>query len=189
MKFFNLKFLPFLFLGLLFITACNDDDVEIETPEEVITTVIYELTPANGGDVVTLQYEDLDGDGSGGADVTGGTLQANTTYTGRVTFLNKTETPTEDITLEIEEEDEEHQLFFFSDIDGIVVNYSDVDENGFPTGLTTILTTGDAGTGNITIVLRHEPTKVAANVSSESLSNSAGGEVDIEAVITGVTVQ
>ena len=40
------------------------------------------------------------------------------------------------------------------------------------------LTTGDAASGNITIILRHEPVKDAEGVSDGDITN-AGGETDI----------
>ncbi|MEZ7887763.1 MAG: type 1 periplasmic binding fold superfamily protein, partial [Flavobacteriales bacterium] len=53
------------------------------------------------------------------------------------------------------------------------------DEEGNPIGLSTVLTTGEMGSGTITVTLRHEPNKDAAGVSSGDIAN-AGGETDIE---------
>jgi hypothetical protein len=41
-----------------------------------------------------------------------GDLLVNTTYSGAVTFLNESVTPVDDITVEVQEEGLEHQLFF-----------------------------------------------------------------------------
>ncbi len=167
----------FFFLGLtglMFLTACNDDDVEPENEEEVITTVNYTLTPDGGGDTVTLTYRDEDGDGSGAPVITGGTLAANTTYSGSLELLNETESPAEDITEEIQEEDEDHLFFFTVNGANLTVAYADMDANGNPTGLATTVTTGDASAGTLIVTLRHEPTKPAATLAE------AGGETDIE---------
>lgn len=167
-----------LILSLLAFTACQPDDPEPPNEEEVITTLTYTLTPASGS-AITLTFRDADGDGGAPAVITGGTLQANTVYTGAIVLTNETETPAEDITAEVEEEDDEHQFFFSSTIAGLTVAYGDQDDDGNPVGLITTLTTGDPGTGKLTVTLRHEPAKDAAGVADGDITN-AGGETDIE---------
>lgn len=176
-----------LVLVSLLATACDDDDPEIIVEEEVITTLNYTLTPVSGGDAVVLSFRDLDGDGGNAPEITGGTLAANTTYTGTMELLNESEDPVEDITEEIEEEDEEHQFFFSSSIGDVVIDYSDTDADNNPIGLTTAVTTGNAGSGTLTVILRHKPDKNAAGVKEGMIAN-AGGETDIE-VDFSITVQ
>ncbi|MGB0425105.1 MAG: type 1 periplasmic binding fold superfamily protein, partial [Flavobacteriales bacterium] len=77
------------------------------------------------------------------------------------------------------EEDEEHQFFFSSDLTGATTSYSDMDSNGNPVGLSSVLQTNDAETGTLTITLRHEPNKEGTGVSDGDITN-AGGETDIE---------
>lgn len=165
--------------------SCDDDDngPEPTTPvipneEEVITTLTYTLTPIAGGDVKVFTFEDLDGDGGDAPIITLDTLEKNTRYSGVVQLLNKQETPAEDITLEVEEEGDEHQFFYQTSNDNFFINYSDVDEDGNPIGIETVLSTASSSS-NITITLRHEPNKTAANVSAGDITN-AGGETDIE---------
>lgn len=162
-------------------SACDEDDDDpiIPNEEELITTVNYVLTPAGGGSAVTLTFVDLDGDGGNAPTITGGTLEMNQTYSGELELLNESENPAEDITEEIEEEDEDHQFFFSSDIAGLTFTYNDMDADGNPIGLKSTLTTGNAGSGTITIILQHEPDKNAAGVSDGDITN-AGGEIDIE---------
>ena len=167
-----------LMLGFFF-TACDKDDPEIITPEEVITTLTYTLTPTNGGAAVILNFSDLDGDGGIAPVITGGTLAANETYAGALTLLNESESPAESITEEIAEEDAEHQFFFQSDISDVAVAYNDQDGDGNPVGLSNTLTTGAAATGTLTVILRHEPNKSGENVANGDITN-AGGETDIE---------
>ncbi len=171
-----------IFASLLF-TSCGDDEPEIENEEEVITTLTYTLV--SGGNTVTLSFQDLDGDGAAAPTITSGVLTANTTYTGSIELLNETESPAEDITEEIEEEDEEHQFFFDSNV--ATVSYDDQDADGNPIGLSTTLTTGDAASGTLTVTLRHEPNKSADGVADGNIAN-AGGETDIE-VTFNVDVQ
>ena len=111
----------------------------------------------------------------------------NTIYNGEVQVLNELESPAEDITLEVAEEDDEHQ-FFYTPTNSIVnVTYTDMDANGDPVGLTFTVSASGPGTGDLTITLIHEPMKSAANVSSGDITN-AGGETDVEATFT-ITVQ
>lgn len=159
--------------------ACEKDEPEIPNEEELITTVTYTLTPDGGGTPVVLSFQDLDGDGGNAPVITGGTLAANATYTGSLELLNEEESPAEDITEEIEEEDAEHQFFFSTTVSGLTISYNDVDGDGNPVGLATTLATADAGSGSITIILRHEPDKSASGVANGVIDN-AGGETDIE---------
>ena len=173
--------LALLFSALLFLGSCGDDDpVEPENEEEVITTVNLTFTPTSGT-AVTMTYKDEDGeDGPAAPTVTGGTLAANSTYTLAVELLNETENPAEDVTEEIEEEDLDHQFFFtVSSALNMTVAYADQDSQGNPIGLSNTITTGDASTGTLTVVLRHEPDKSATGVSGGDATN-AGGETDIE---------
>ena len=172
----------------LLFTSCDKDDSN-PTPvneEEVITTLNVILIP-EGGDVsnaITLNSRDLDGEGPNDAVVTiSGDLQAGTTYNGTITLLNETETPAENITEEVAEENLEHQFFYTigGSLDA-TTTYADTDANGNPLGILFTITAGSASTGNITFTLRHEPNKPNNGLSD------AGGETDI-AVTFGVTIQ
>ena len=178
-----------IFTSLLAVMSCSDDpdDPVIENEEEVITTLTYTLTPAEGGSAVVLNYRDLDGDGPGEPTITNGTLSAETIYTGSITILNETESPAENVTEEIEEEDKDHQFFFETTVTGLTVEYTDFDGDGNPVGLSNIVTTGSAGSGNLTVTLKHEPDKSASGVSDGDMTN-AGGETDIS-VTWAITVE
>ena len=58
--------------ALIINVSCDPDDPEPPNEEEVITSVIYTLTPMGGGSAVTMSWIDLDGDGSNPASITGG---------------------------------------------------------------------------------------------------------------------
>lgn len=171
--------------GMVF-TSCEKEDPDIPNEEEVITTLTYTLTPSGGGTAVVLSFQDLDGDGGDDPIITDGTLAANTTYEGALVLSNEQESPAEDITVEILDEDEEHQFFFTTTVTGLAISYADQDGAGNPLGLSSSLTTTDAGSGTMTIILRHEPNKSASGVSDGDIAN-AGGETDIE-VSFNVTV-
>jgi len=183
----NLKSILAITILAITFTSCSDDDdnpVPVNA-EEVITTLTATLNSTAGD--ITLTSRDLDGsDGPDDPVITvSSPLAANTMYTGSLDLLNETEDPAESITEEIEEEDDEHQFFFSSSL--VSTEYLDMDDDGNPIGLAFTLTTGDAGTGNITITLRHEPAKSAEGVSDGNIAN-AGGETDI-AVTFPIVVQ
>jgi hypothetical protein len=178
MKYFNLTKALFLATASLFLASCSDDDNGPVNEEEVITTVITTLT--NGSTTITLTSRDLDGDGPNAPVVTvSGNLTANTVYNGEITFLNETATPADNITTEVEEEGEEHQIFYQIPSAIGTIGYTDFDVNAKPVGLTFTYTTGNAGTGNLTVTLRHLPNKSAAGVAAGDITN-AGGATDAQ---------
>lgn len=169
-----------LLSGATFI-SCSNDDPEPVNESEIITTLTVTLTPMGGGEAVTLQFQDADGEGPGAPQITvSGDLAAGTTYTGAVTLLNETATPIEDITEEVAAEKDEHQ-FFFQPSAGLQLtpSYQDQDSNGYPVGLSFQLLTGAASSGTLTVTLVHEPDKAAPGVEAGDRAN-AGGETDIE---------
>jgi hypothetical protein len=176
----NLKLIALLVIPVLFSTACDNDDAPVNE-EEVITTV--RVTLVGGGQTIILESRDLDGDGPNAPVLTpigGATLVAGTTYTGTTTFLNELESPAEDITVEVQEEGVEHQVFYQlqSTLGTITYNPTDVDANGKPIGLSFNLVAGNSGsTGTLIVTLRHLPNKTASGVSGGDITN-AGGSTD-----------
>ena len=185
----TIKYLFISVLSLSVLTSCSsdDDNPDIVNEEEIITTVRLELTPTGGGDSVVLQSQDLDGDGPDAPVVTiTGTINASTAYDGEIQFLNELESPAEDITVEVLEEGDEHQVFytFTSGSAGSSVTYNDVDEDGNPIGVDITFNSGTASTNNtLVVVLRHEPNKEASGVSNGDITN-AGGSTDAEVTFT-----
>ncbi len=174
----NIIKLAFVALFVTSLNSCNNDDAASVNEEEVITTVTTTLT--GGGQIITLTSRDLDGDGPNAPMVAvSGNLTAGTTYTGSTTFLNELVNPAEDITEEIEEEGEEHQVFYSlaSSLGTISYDAENVDSNGKPIGLDFTLTTGNASTGTLTVTLRHLPNKEAIGVANGDITN-AGGSTD-----------
>lgn len=172
----NLKLIALLVIPVIFSTSCSNDDAPVNE-EEVITTVTTTLV--GGGQTITLTSRDLDGDGPNAPVVTvSGNLVAGTTYTGSTTFLNELESPAEDITVEVEEEGADHQVFYQLPSSIGTVTYTDTDANGRPIGLNFTLVAGTSGsTGTLTVTLRHLPNKTASGVSSGDITN-AGGNTD-----------
>ncbi len=173
------KFLSVLFFSGLLFTACSsDDDVpEPVNEEEVITTLTVSLSTDGSATPITLITRDLDGDGPNPPVITvSGNLAAGTTYNGTIVLLNETVTPPENITEEVEEEDDEHQ-FFYTVGSGLNVTteYGNFDGDGNPLGTEFTLITGAASSGTLTFTMRHEPKKPNTGLAD------AGGETDIAA--------
>lgn len=173
-----LYFLLFAF-ATFSLTSCDpDDEIDDDNEEELITTVNVVLS--SPADALTLTFRDIDGEGGVDPVITGGTLDANTTYSYVATFLNESVTPTEDITGEVQEENLEH----FVSLSGIGldvdVSITDVDDAGNPLGLTGTITTKDAGTGVLRLVLLHEPMKTSTGATGGSTDADISYPVTVE---------
>jgi len=168
-----------LLVAVLLFSQCDTEDPEPENEEELITTLEMTFSPVDGGNDVVFTVFDADGDGPIEPEYTNGTLTANTAYNVAIKVRNDEEG--ENITTEIEEEDEEHQFFFETAVSLFLdFAYDDSDGNGDPIGLSTIFTSGDPSDGTLTVTLRHEPNKSADGAVNGDPSN-AGGETDIQA--------
>ncbi len=185
----TIKLLSLSLLAVLTFSACsNDDDApEVVLEQEEITTLNVFLTAEGGTEELKFSYRDLDGDGAN-AQVMTNNLDANTTYTGRLEFLNENDTPVENVTEEIIEEDDEHQIFFVSSSGlNLTTEYLDQDGDGNPIGVEFRLVTEAASTGNMTILLIHEGNKFAEGANEGVFSSVVGGDTDIE-VVFNVTI-
>ena len=186
----KMKFYALALITALTFSSCTKDDVTPEpvNEEELITTVTAIYTPEGGGTAITLQYKDLDGEGANAPVITvSGNFEKNKTYNGAVTFKNELANPTDDITIEVIEEGDEHQVFYQKTGTLNAFTYgtasSNFDKNGKPLGLQSVFTTTGAASGTLKITLRHEPNKSAANVASGDITN-AGGSTDAEVTFT-----
>ena len=185
------KLFAILFISALSFTACSEDDDHDDhghsehddhghdEHEDEITQLVYTLTnTVNSADVVTFTFTDEDGEG--GADGTkdvSGNLTANATYKGALELLNLEEG--EDVGAEIAEEDaEDHEIFYITNVAGLQFETTDVDGNGDPLGFDTEITTAAAGTGQLTISVVHEGKKPNDGTTEDALSEE--GTTDIE---------
>jgi len=176
------KLFASLAMATALLSSCKKDDLIIPNEEELITTLNYTLVSQSTSDTVLLSFVDLDGPGGNDPVITGGTLTPNTMYDGTIEVLNEQTLPAEDITEEVIEEAEEHQ-FFFLNAGGLdlIPSYTDTDADGNPLGVTTTISTNSNSSGQLTVILRHEPNKSASGVPQGEITN-AGGETDIEVV-------
>lgn len=177
-------------------TGCGDGGNGSQNELEVFTTVTLTFTPVGGGATVVAAFKDADGDGGNVPIVDPINLVAGKQYTTIVTLLNELEVPAADISLEVQDEGDQHQLFFTgSAVKGpasdqplapLTHTYVDKDINGLPLGLVNNLATV-AGAGELTITLRHLPplngnvaklAELAATVKAAGI-NSIGGVTDV----------
>lgn len=154
-------------LLLLLAGGCGDvDDHDHDHDEnEVITTVVLTFAPTGGGADLAFTWTDPEDDGS---PVIDDVVLPSGDYTLSLQFLNALEDPPEDLTAEVADESDQHQVFFTgSGVQGpatgtnaaavITQAYADTDAGGLPIGLENDITTLGAGTGELVVTLRHMP--------------------------------
>jgi len=190
MKFnFLRKIAFFAFASILVLGSCKKKDPEPVNEQEIITKVSLQFTnTVNAADVVTMTYEDSDGVGGNAPITTGGTLQKNATYDVAITVTGK---DNEDITTEIAEEKEEHQIYFgFSQSTLFATfEYLDKDANNQPLGLSTRVKTVNAGGGTLQVILVHQPNKTLnTDFTPWVYSSNIGGEQDFN-ISLNVSIQ
>ena len=179
----SIRFLLLLFaVSALIWTGCQkDDDTPPSNEQELITTVVLTFTAPDGG-ASAFKFTDPDGDGGNPPTSEDITLAANTTYQLDIEFKDESSASNvKDITAEVREEAEAHLICFAATGVLDIPVTLDTDGNGAPLGLETELTTGQAGNATLTVVLKHEPDKAAANACNT-------GETDVQAEF-GVRVQ
>ena len=201
----NLKNTLLALTAILAIASCSRDEDPVAPPnpvneEELITTVMLVLTPINGGNIVTLKYKDLDGDGPGQPDITPSAVFAqNKTYNGEIFVLNESVTPVKNISNEILAEAADHQFFYQTlgtlpmfTYTPIAIAPDNYDTNGRPLGFRTVFTTTTAvpqgANATMKITLKHQGDKTKPNVANNDLSNATGA-TDFEVTFSGLTVQ
>ncbi|MBL7684231.1 MAG: hypothetical protein JNK00_12800 [Flavipsychrobacter sp.] len=172
-------------IATVFFIACKKDEVITPTPveQELITTLRLTVTN-NEGFNKTFIYKVENGFGSTTQGIVTKddiVLASDKQYDVEVQLLNEKKTPSEDITEEVKAESNDH-LFLFQSVPAagsgsITFNEGNKDGNGNAFNQKIKFKAGGAGTGAVTITLKHEPTDKAA-----ATPDAAGGETDVEAV-------
>jgi hypothetical protein len=167
----------------LLAAACGGNNA---TENEVITTVILDFAPSGGGASKVATFFDEDGDGGGAPTIDPVNLTPGN-YTLTVRFQNGLVTPPEEITTEVNDEHDIHLLLFTgtavvgpatSNTSGpLMQSYADTDGNGLPVGLTDTIV-ASAGTGQLTVTLRHMPPEEPPVKSSTTVADVKAGGVD-----------
>ena len=164
-------------LGLLLLSSCDSNEPDPDAGEqEVITDIVMTLTNQATSAVSTARAEF---DEAGVLQTVGTvTIQAGNSYSVAMEFLNDIEG--EDITEEIEDEDEFHRLVYT--VGGAAASRTsisglDTDVNGNPLGLAFTLT--DAGAtaaaGTINVKLRHY--EEDAQLPQDKVNDDGGDEI------------
>lgn len=160
-----LKTIGLLSLLSLSIIACKDDDDTSVQPdsrvnpneEELITTMELIFSDTLSIPIDTFYFRDVDGIGGQDPIIDSIFLSSNTTYQLSLRFLDESDpNSVEDITTEINEEDDEHLVCYNSTIAALNIQITDTDGT-YPVGLTSRWESGNAETGEIEISLKHQP--------------------------------
>lgn len=145
------------FVAPILVAACDSSEPDDDGPgeEELITRVV--LTLIGGGETVTAVANDPDGDGTN-FEIDTIELAAGVTYNGSIELFD--DPNGENITEEVEDEADAHQLFYTpgGGVAGrLSVTVTDEDPNGLPVGLEFDLSDSGAGaaTGTLRVVLSH----------------------------------
>ncbi len=146
--------------------------------EELITSAILSFVDTAGVQPsVQYAFRDPDGDG-GNAPTEHDTIRlvANTYYNATIQLLNESESPAEDITLEVQQEDDEHLFCYSPSNTNVAISRTDSDGT-YEVGIATFWSTGASATGETIVTLKHQP--------GVKDGTCAPGDTDIE--ITFVT--
>ena len=175
-------------LVALLLAAC-DDDPTAPTPgneQELITDVTLTLTPIGGGSSITTTIADPDGAGPNppAAQTAEILLVQGTTYDGTIQFWDRSDpADPENITEEVEEEADEHRVFYtLAGLTDVTIPDSslDTDANGAPLGLSYQLVVDAAATGmgSIRVILSHYDDQPKGDGSQQS------DETDVDVTFT-----
>lgn len=177
------QFLSAFTIMALMVTSCSKDDDT--TPEdndnEVITTVEAHFTDQASGATEVFSIDYPDGYGVGVAPTKEAiVLDAGKIYSVSLLLLDKTKTPVDTTSYEIEEENVDHRFYFQpSPGSSITVSNLNTDDSGVTLGSESTWSTGAAATGTMAITLRH----YAEGGKAESDPvNSTKSSTDIEVV-------
>ena len=161
----HFSFAMMALMSIAIFSGCKKD----ETPDdenELITTVQLCFNPVSGGDVLVYEWNNL----SGTPEIDSILLDASTDYSIEISFFDESKTPVDDITEEIADEDDEHQIFYILNPASLAnITVLDEDENGLPVGLAANVSTGStAGNGTLRVVLKHAPGTKDGNLATGS---------------------
>jgi hypothetical protein len=166
---FNSKYI--LLFSTLFIISCSKDTPEVVEEQELITTVELEFRAADE----TTQTIRWQVDQTNNQTVS---LKANTAYEVSISFFDESDpADVEDITEEVREEADEHQVFY--EFSNVSVSYTSgdldtLDSEGNPVFIHSIWNASATGSGIIRAYLIHEPT-----TKSSTNRDGFGGETDV----------
>ncbi len=172
----------------ILLTACKKETGIELNDEEIITDVTLTFVNQQTNDTTSFNYQDADGPGGLVPTQDSILLKANTNYKVWLKLYNKTLTPVSDISEEIDEEADAHRFYYTASANtGLTITTTDVDGNGVPLGLKANFVTGNIGSGNLRVILRHYP-GLPPDKAVADLENSPKSTTDAD-VSFGLRVQ
>jgi len=178
-----IKTISLLGILSLSIVACKDDDDTSVKPsghdhdhhhheQELITTLEVIVKDTMGLAIDTFAFRDQDGIGGNAPIVDEIILEESSIYDVELRFLDESDSnDIEDITIEIENEDDEHLVCYTSSSNDLSVIRTDSDGT-YPVGIHSRWSTGGHGHVDLTITLKHQP--------GVKNGDCAPGETDVE---------
>jgi len=177
---FNLnQIIPLFYCLTLLFTSCSKDDPDAINEQEYISNVVVTLASEDG----ESQTVDWDLSEMNSQNIN---LRVNTNYNVNVSFLNNSDpSDVDNVTLEIIEEADEHQVFFeFADVDVSVTSASNDTKVGTRGVLiNSVWNATSAGTGLVRLYLVHQPTNFNAT-TREAMGGFNDVSIDIPVTIT-----
>ena len=151
----SLLYLPLL---TILIYSCSKDDPDGINEQEFISNVVISVTSPDG----SLQTIDWDLSETNMETIN---LKANSNYSVGLSFENRSDpNDIEDVTLEIIDEADEHQVFFeFADVSVSVTSAAnDTKDGSRGVLLKSVWNASSSGTGIVRVYLIHQPTNFNA---------------------------
>jgi hypothetical protein len=177
-----MKKITLLVLSVVLLGACKKDD-HVHDDNELITTVRLKFTEE--GTTNTQTFEIVDPDGPNGPSAISKsdriTLAPNKTYVVATEFWDVSKNPAVNVTEDIKNTAEEHLVAFTSLPNNLLaVTVTDKDSRNFPVGLASSVRTSGAATGQLRVVLRHQPNNIKNGTAGPG---STDAEVEFQVTI------
>src|SRR5574343_377445 len=157
----NRKNTGIVMMLLALMGACKDEVSPINPPQnatELITTMQLVMKDSATGEIKTFAFKDPDGEGGNSpTQFDTITLKSGSVYNCELILLDESKSTADTISNEVQEEADEHLVFY--DVAGAAVNISitDKDSKQLPLGLRSIWRTAQIGQGTVTVQLKHQP--------------------------------
>lgn len=151
-----------LLSALIVFGACKKDKLPLNE-EELVTTVVVNVTEAGTSNQSNFIFRDPDGEGGiAPTQFDSIILAPGKMYHVSVLLLNESAVPVDTISNEIEAEAVDHQFYYQPAGVDITISNPNTDPVGLPLGSTITWSTGLPGTGNMRVTLKHKPGLKAA---------------------------
>jgi hypothetical protein len=147
------------FMMIITSIGCKKDPIVDPNEYELITTLRITLTQKISGAQSVFEFQDLDGEGGQPPSKFDQIiLDKGTGYDCSLELLNESADPVDNITAEIVQEGEDHEIFLSATNSLVVFSDLSKDLNNLPIGLSSTWMTSDfSGNGTLTITLKHKP--------------------------------